>query len=165
MPLKLEYFAILWISNYSEIKFMISSIFGLFAFYISSIFSELLTYTWEEIHGFMMPMTANIGSVSPPPSPAIYIHWVWTRQSLDIQTNDPLPDFLQDPYKDKYQKEHYTKILQSRYFGMSWIWLIDWVGVWHPMSTLATIRDAHVKDMRWAVCSSSSWSQAQKVKK
>ncbi len=33
--------------------------------------------------------------------------------------------------------------------------LIDWVGVSCPVSTLAAIRDAHVKDVRRAVCGSS----------
>ncbi len=33
-----------------------------------------------------------------------------------------------------------------------------WVRVYHPVSTLAVISDAHVMDMRWAVCGSSSRS-------
>ncbi len=42
-------------------------------------------------------------------------------------------------------------------------WLIDWVGVYCPVSMLVAIWDPHVKDMRWAVCDSSSWSPKQEV--
>ncbi len=38
--------------------------------------------------------------------------------------------------------------------------LIDWVEVVYPVNTQGAIWDAHVKDMRWDVCS-SSWSAAQ----
>ncbi len=38
--------------------------------------------------------------------------------------------------------------------------LIDWLEVVYPVNTQGAIWDAHVKDMRWDVCS-SSWSAAQ----